>query len=129
MKKLVAHIGEIFIYSENPKALADWYTKHLGIAYEYTSEYKAYYASFHYFMPDDTETKRYVAWSILHTDKRPKYKEGKVFSVNYRVHNLNETLAHLRANDVHIKKQEDHDEGRFAWIENPEGNTIELWQE
>ncbi len=127
--KLVAHIGGIFIYSESPKELADWYTKHLGIEYEYTSEYKAYYASFHYHPLDAPDAKRYVAWSILHTDKRPKYTEGKVFTVNYRVHNLDEILAHLRTNNIHIKGQEDHDEGRFAWIEDPEGNTIELWEE
>jgi len=73
--------------------------------------------------------KRYVAWSIMHTDKRPTYKEGKVFTVNYRVHSLDDTLAHLRSLNVPIKGQEDHDEGRFAWIDDPEGNTIELWQE
>ena len=128
MKPLIAHVGGIFIYSENPKELAEWYTKHLGIQYEYTSEYKAYYASFFYLEPESKQ-KRYLAWSINHTDKRPTYKEGKVFTVNYRVHNLDDTLAHLRSLNVPIKGQEDHEEGRFAWIDDPEGNTIELWQE
>jgi predicted enzyme related to lactoylglutathione lyase len=40
-----------------------------------------------------------------------------------------EDLASLTAAGVTIlPKQEDYDYGRFAWIEDPEGNRIELWE-
>jgi predicted enzyme related to lactoylglutathione lyase len=49
--------------------------------------------------------------------------------VNYRVDDLDALLDQLRADGVEIDpKREDYDYGRFAWIVDPEGNRIELWQ-
>ena len=72
MKQLLAHLGGIFLYSENPKMLADWYTLHLGMQYVYTAENKAYVAAFNYHELEDASTKRYIVWSISHTENRPK---------------------------------------------------------
>ena len=47
----------------------------------------------------------------------------------YRVDNLDALLETLRAEGVWIDpKREDYDYGRFAWIMDPEGNRIELWE-
>ncbi len=49
--------------------------------------------------------------------------------VNYRVDDLDALLTQLAAAGVTIDpKREDADYGRFAWITDPEGNRIELWQ-
>ena len=48
--------------------------------------------------------------------------------INYRVANLERILAQLRTSGVKIEKVEDFDYGRFAWITDPEGNRIELWE-
>jgi predicted enzyme related to lactoylglutathione lyase len=49
--------------------------------------------------------------------------------VNFRVENLDELLIALRAEGVTVDpKVEVHDYGKFAWIMNPEGNRIELWE-
>ncbi len=49
--------------------------------------------------------------------------------VNYRVDDLDALLTQLTAAGVTIDpKREDYDYGRFAWIIDPEGNRIELWQ-
>ena len=37
-------------------------------------------------------------------------------------------LAQLRRDGVAVEKVEAHDYGRFAWITDPEGNRIELWE-
>lgn len=129
MDQILAHLGGIFLYSENPKALADWYTLHLGMQYVYTAENKAYVATFNYNELEKPDTKRYIVWSISHTDKRPTFKEGKLFTVNYRVHNMDATLTHLRKLNIDIKGPETHEQGIFAWISDPDGNTVELWQE
>ncbi len=51
------------------------------------------------------------------------------FVLNYRVDDLDGLLVALRAEGVAIDpKREDHDYGRFAWITDPEGNKIELWE-
>jgi predicted enzyme related to lactoylglutathione lyase len=49
--------------------------------------------------------------------------------VNYRVDDLDALLTQLAAANVPIDpKRDDSEYGRFAWITDPEGNRIELWQ-
>jgi predicted enzyme related to lactoylglutathione lyase len=52
----------------------------------------------------------------------------QTFMINYRVANLDRMLDQLRQAGVAIEKAEDYDYGRFAWISDPEGNRIELWE-
>ena len=44
------------------------------------------------------------------------------------VANLERMLEQLRRGGVKIEKVEDYDYGRWAWIMDPEGNRIELWE-
>jgi catechol 2,3-dioxygenase-like lactoylglutathione lyase family enzyme len=54
---------------------------------------------------------------------------GSPFMINYRVDNLDEMLAQLRAGGVPvIKGPESHENGKFAWIMDPDGNKVELWE-
>jgi predicted enzyme related to lactoylglutathione lyase len=49
--------------------------------------------------------------------------------VNYRVDDLDALLTQLAAEGITIDPhREDADYGRFAWITDPEGNRLELWQ-
>lgn len=49
--------------------------------------------------------------------------------VNCRVDDLGELLAQLRADGVEIAGgPESHENGKFAWVMDPDGNKIELWQ-
>ena len=48
--------------------------------------------------------------------------------INYAVDDMDGFLTRLRAKGVAILKHEDDDNGRFAWILDPEGNKIELWE-
>ena len=48
--------------------------------------------------------------------------------INYRVKDLHGFLDQLKADGIEIEKTEDFDYGRFAWIKDPEGNRIELYQ-
>ena len=51
------------------------------------------------------------------------------FMVNYRVDDLDKLLQVLREEGVDVdEKREDSEYGRFAWIIDPEGNKIELWE-
>ncbi|MFL5552078.1 MAG: VOC family protein, partial [Gemmatimonadaceae bacterium] len=49
-------------------------------------------------------------------------------TINYRVRDLEGFLTQLKADGIAIEKTEDADYGRFAWIKDPEGNRIELYQ-
>jgi len=49
--------------------------------------------------------------------------------INYRVDNLDEMLAQLRAAGAQVMDRvEEHEYGRFGWAIDPEGNKIELWE-
>ena len=51
------------------------------------------------------------------------------FMLNLRVQDLDGLLKKLEAAEVRIDpKRQDEDYGRFAWIYDPEGNKIELWE-
>jgi predicted enzyme related to lactoylglutathione lyase len=49
--------------------------------------------------------------------------------INYRVDDLTELVAQLQRNGVEILKGPDADDnGKFAWILDPDGNKVELWE-
>ena len=54
---------------------------------------------------------------------------GQAFMVNIRVHDLDGLLAQLAADGIWIDpRREDFPYGRFAWIVDPDGNRVELWE-
>ncbi len=127
-KKLVAHVGGTFIYSKNPKELADWYKSRLGINYDHYEGHGVYYCAMPY-KDVDNDQKSYIVWSIMDSANRPTV-EGKVFCINYRVHNLADTLEHLKSLGETLEKEpETYEQGKFAWIYDPDGNYIELWED
>ena len=125
---LIDGIGGAFLFSNNPKRLADWYRDNLGISIHESPDYKSFYATFEYWDLTDASIKRTTAWAILSAkdDIDGKPRTGQI---NYRVKSMTETLSHLRSQGVTIDKTEDHEYGKFAWLTDPDGNKIELWEE
>jgi predicted enzyme related to lactoylglutathione lyase len=124
---MVEALGGIFIYSENPKVLAEWYEENFGLKYEYTEQYKAYYVSFPY-REKELDKARYMIFSILHNKNRPMI-DAKFFTINLRVSGLDEIISKLQSKKIDVRGPEVHDEGKFAWVNDPEGNFIELWED
>lgn len=119
----VTGIGGIFFKAENPEQLYLWYEKHLGIKREPHGQG----ASFRW--RDDSDAEALTAWAIFAKDTQYFSPSRQPFMLNYRVDNLDALLEALRAEGVWIDpKREDYDYGRFAWIMDPEGNRIELWE-
>ena len=51
------------------------------------------------------------------------------FMVNYRVEDLRAVVAALKAEGCNVlEKIDDSEYGKFAWVIDPEGNKVELWQ-
>ena len=49
--------------------------------------------------------------------------------INYRVENLDYVLEQLRKEGVTVEDRiQNEPYGRFAWLTDPEGNRIELWE-
>jgi predicted enzyme related to lactoylglutathione lyase len=69
-----------------------------------------------------------TVWSLFPADTDYFGPTRPAFMVNYRVANLDRMLERLRQNGVKVEKVEDLDYGRFAWVTDPEGNRVELWE-
>ncbi|HTS77820.1 MAG TPA: VOC family protein [Bryobacteraceae bacterium] len=125
---LIEGIGGVFLFSNNPKRLAEWYRENLGISYTESPDCSSIYRSFEYRDFTDASVKRTTTWAILRsdTDITGKPRTGQI---NYRVTSMAETLAHLQAKGVAIDKTEDYEYGKFAWVTDPDGNKIELFEE
>jgi predicted enzyme related to lactoylglutathione lyase len=123
--KRVTGIGGIFFKAEHPEQLYQWYEKHLGIKREAHGQG----AMLHWREDENPERRGVTTWSIF--SRQTKYFEPSQapFMLNYRVDNLDALLEALRAEGVAIDpKRDDSEYGRFAWITDPEGNKIELWE-
>lgn len=119
MKK-VTGIGGIFFKAGNPKALAEWYEKHLGIEFG-----GKVYTDFQF---QKTE-KGGTVFSLFESDTKYFEPSEKEFMINLRVENLFELLKILRAEGVRVfDETEDGEYGKFGWILDIEGNKIELWE-
>jgi len=122
--KRVTGIGGVFFQADDPEKLYQWYEKHLGIQREPHGQ-----AIMHWREADDPGRRGMTVWALF--KKRDPYFEpsSSPLMLNYRVDDLDALLEALRAEGVTIDpKREDYDYGRFAWIIDPEGNKIELWE-
>lgn len=120
-EKRVTGLGGIFFKSENPAELKDWYKNHLGLN---TDEYGCTF-----WWKDDMGNAASTQWSPFAVDTKYFEPSGKQFMQNFRVYNLDELLQKLKQEGVTtIGELESYDYGRFAWILDPEGNKIELWE-
>ena len=130
LMKRVTGIGGIFFQSESPAHLYDWYEKHLGIKREAhgqgaTFEWRELQA------PDGSQpgAKGATAWSIFPRSTKYFGASKASFMLNYRVDDLDGLLEELKKAGVEIDPhRENADYGRFAWIMDPDGNRIELWE-
>ena len=120
----VTGIGGVFFKSTSDhKKLAEWYSHNLGIKLEPWGG-----AILNW--PDDTSDDRgLTVWNVADKDTTWFNPSAASFMINYRIDNMAEMLTQLQRNGVEILKgPESHENGKFAWIVDPDGNKVELWE-
>lgn len=122
--KRVTGIGGVFFKAKDPEKLYQWYEKHLGIV----RDAHGGGASF-VWREEDPARDGMTIWSIFPATTK-YFKESKAeFMMNYRVDDLDALLTALEQEGVETDpKRESYEYGKFAWISDPEGNRIELWE-
>jgi predicted enzyme related to lactoylglutathione lyase len=121
----VSGIGGVFFKARDPKSLAAWYRQALGVEIVPGAQF----AKFQWREREDSSRVGTTVWSLFPSDTKYFAPSAAPFMINYRVRNLDAMLAQLRALGVTVEpKVTDDFNGRFAWIVDPEGNKIELWE-
>jgi len=119
----VTGIGGVFFKSKDPKALAAWYQKHLGMPLEPWGGAALRWPQ------DKANDNGVTAWLVAKQDTNWFAPSDASFMINYRGDNLGEMLEQLRQAGVQIVGEPQAAEnGKFAWIVDPDGNKVELWE-
>ena len=120
----VTGIGGVFFKSTTDhKKLASWYHDNLGLPLELWGGAILKW-------PDDkAEDGGLTVWHVAAKSTEWFSPSAASFMINYRVDNMRELLEQLQRNGVEIVKgPESHENGKFAWILDPDGNKVELWE-
>lgn len=121
MAKVLA-LGGIFFKSENPMALRDWYVEHFNMP-------KSHEEHPSLVLPYEGAAPGYSVWGPFSKDTQYFGPSDKSYMVNLRVDDLEAMLAQLKSKGVaQVGDMEDSEFGKFAWVLDPEGTKIELWQ-
>lgn len=115
----VTGLGGIFYVVKDPEATRAWYREVLGIDGEYGPQ-----------LAWADEPRQHPYSLISHFADDAYIKPGKGgFMINLRVDNLAGFVAMLRAKGVEVRDEADEGYGKFAWLLDPDGVKIELWEQ
>lgn len=120
----VTGIGGIFFRAQDAASLREWYKRHLGIDVQAWGG-----AAFEWTNAEGQPVAGTTAWSIASRDSDQFAPSTAPFMVNYRVEDLLGLVRALRDEGCHVLERIDESEyGKFAWVIDPEGNKVELWE-
>ena len=118
-KEGVTGIGGFFFRAQDPKALAAWYQDHLGVLL--TPEKAG----------DPVWTQQSGPTSFTPFPEKTSYfgDPSKQWMIHFRVADPERLAEQLQAAGIVVKVNTTTSPcGRFARLQDPEGNEIELWQ-
>ncbi len=120
----VTGIGGVFIKSRQDKqVLSKWYQDNLGIKLE------DWGGAILNWKEDAVDDGGMTVWTVADKDTDWFSPSEAGFMINYRVDDMAGMLDHLKSKGVDILDgPESHENGKFAWIMDPEGNKVELWE-
>ena len=120
----VTGIGGIFFKARDAVALRAWYKRHLGIDVQ---EWGG--AAFTWTDAEGMPAKATTIWTISAAEGAPFAPSTAPFMINYRVEDLLALVKALNDEGCNVlEKVEESEYGKFAWVIDPEGNKVELWE-
>jgi len=119
IKERVTGIGGVFFRARDPKALAEWYDRHLGVLLtplNYDDPPWLQEAGCTVFQPFPAETEYFG-------------RREQVWMINFRVRDLDAMAEQLRSAGIDVEiDPRVYPNGRFARVYDPEDNPVELWE-
>lgn len=115
----ITGLGGVFYVAEDPEATRAWYRDTLGIDGPYGPQLD---------WSEETGDKPYSLISHFKDDEYIKPGKGG-FMINLRVDDLDGFVAQLKDKGADVLDSVDEGYGKFAWLLDPNGVKIELWQQ
>jgi predicted enzyme related to lactoylglutathione lyase len=115
----VTGIGGLFFRARDPIALGRWYQDHLGVTVTPSSY-------------EESPWRQEAGPTVFNPFPEESDYLGdskQTWMVNFRVRDLDAMTTQLRAEGIAVVvDSKQYPNGRFARLQDPEGNPIELWQ-
>ena len=119
----IVGLGGIFIKCQNLEETRRFYTEILEIPLQ------AWGGVQFFFREDDTKS-GYSNLSFFKSDSNYMAPSTQPFMINLRVRDFDGLLRRLKDKNVPLVGEPVSEEyGKFAWVLDPEGNKIELWEQ
>ena len=115
----ITGLGGLFYVVKDPEATRAWYRDTLGVDGDYGPQLS---------WSEETKDQPYSLISHFKDDEYLKPGKGG-FMINLRVDDLDVFVAQLREKGVDVLDSVDEGYGKFAWLLDPDGVKIELWEQ
>jgi len=115
----VTGLGGVFYVESDPAATRKWYADMLGVTGEYGPQLA---------WSEDPHAEPYSLISHFADDRYIAPGKGG-FMINLRVDDCDAMVEQLRSKGVEILGHVDEGYGKFAWLLDPDGVKIELWEQ
>ena len=115
----VTGLGGIFYKVRDTAATQAWYQEKLGVGGEWGAMFRL----------SDGGADGYNLLSPFKAETDYFAPSDAPFMINLRVDDLDGMVADLAAKGISILGRQDEDYGRFAWILDPDGIKVELFQQ
>ncbi len=115
----VTGLGGVFYVVEDPAKTREWYRETLGIDGPYGPQLA---------WADEPKTNPYSLISHFEDDTYVKPGKGG-FMINLRVDDLDGFVKAIKKKGAKILDTADEGYGKFAWLLDPDGIKIELWEQ
>lgn len=119
----VTGIGGVFFKARDAEQLRAWYRTHLGLDIQE-------WGGVSFRSPDASDGGEAVTvWTVFPQKSNYFDPSPSPFMINYRVDDLRAMLAELREKGCAVDERiEESEFGKFGWVQDPEGNRLELWE-
>jgi predicted enzyme related to lactoylglutathione lyase len=123
--KRATGVGGVFFKTRSMDAAKDFYRDDLGFKIEDWGGSALVWSD----IDQSNKQPCYTSWSLFKDDSNYYAPSPLPYMLNYRVQDLKNLIEVLRGEGVNVVGGIDtYDYGHFAWIMDPEGRKIELWE-
>jgi catechol 2,3-dioxygenase-like lactoylglutathione lyase family enzyme len=121
-------IGGVFVESDDPEALADWYSRHFSLGF--VADGRSHYVVLRTRDFDSGEVRESPVFSI--TPPRGELARGTArgFTLNLRVDDFVAVMARLRSLGADVDDDTiEWEGGKHGWVRDLDGNRVEVYEE